>query len=1086
MMSSNSEIIADNDGDFNDWVELYNNSDSPISLQGYGFTDNPSQPFKWIFPDITLAPNAHLIIWCSDKNRTNPALPLHTNWKIGAEGEDILLSYPDGTSAYLLPAASFPANFSYGHSHDANGNFVYFSTPTPGSPNQFETGFSEILDPPSFSVPSGFYNSGFPLTLSTHISGATIIYTTDGSEPDENNLAGKTYQFKNVYPENPGDPTGEMLSKTIRSQTYSSPLNVIDRSVLPNSIAQISTSFHANAYYFPAAPVLKGTVIRAKVIKDGAMSSPAITSNYFISQAGPGTFSLPVVAISVDNDDYFDYEDGINVAGKDFDDWRIENPTEIPHGATPANYVRSGSSWEKKGNFSFFENDLSVMNQDIGIRIHGGQSRQAPNRSFRIYGRSEYGTGTFNHSIFPTSNDNSFKRLIFRNSGGDTYSSMFRDAFIQTLVRHLNFETQDYQPSVVFLNAEYWGIFNIRERFDTKYFERVYNVDEDDLDYLEANSIVDEGDASHYNSMLDFIENNSLSDQANYTHVNTMMDVDNFIDHFITNIYIANTDWPHNNIEYWRKRTAAYEPNAPYGHDGRWRWVLKDTDFGFGGSGMSNAVQHNTLAYVTAPTGFADNDWSNFLLRNLLENDTFKTKFITRFADVMNSAFVSNRVTSVLDEMKSVIAPEMQRHINRWNHIGSISNWNNNVAAMAQFATNRATFQRNHIRSEFGISNNISVILDVSNTDHGFVKINTIDINESTPGINPLAYPWTGIYFHNIPVTLKAIPHAGYTFSHWSGESSSTDVQITITSATSFSITAHFIISDEPLPTEPLYFWVMDGAIPNDTPLETLNATFEIPNQAHIEFDSAFEGYPFASTHANWRKASMERRNSPTPINYIPEANNGLVFEDSNMKALQVTQPFQNNGRENTMTFHLPTNNYEQIKFAFTAKDEGAADAIVIDYSVVSGTPVWETSGLQSTTLALSGNYHLFETDFSSIPTVNNNANFKVRLRFTGSNMTASNGNRVTFNNISLTGAQQLNSVDIQKSFSVYPNPVSDILYIKHHSNKVSYRIFSVDGKFVREGIATTHVELSNLSPGLYLLQLSTDDYTEVKKIIKR
>jgi hypothetical protein len=148
----------------------------------------------------------------------------------------------------------------------------------------------------------------------------------------------------------------------------------------------------------------------------------------------------------------------------------------------------------------------------------------------------------------------------------------------------------------------------------------------------------------------------------------------------------------------------------------------------------------------------------------------------------------------------------------------------------------------------------------------------------------------------------------------------------------------------------------------------------------------------------------MERRNSPTDINYIPAANGNIAFASSNMRGIQVKQPFQNNGFENEMHFNFSTTGYKNIIFGFAAKNENAADAIVIDYSINAGTPNWISTGLAATSLPLTSAYQLFEVDFTSIVGANNNPNFRVRLRFTGANMTVDNGDRVTFNNFSVKG----------------------------------------------------------------------------------
>ena len=301
-------------------------------------------------------------------------------------------------------------------------------------------------------------------------------------------------------------------------------------------------------------------------------------------------------------------------------------------------------------------------------------------------------------------------------------------------------------------------------------------------------------------------------------------------------------------------------------------------------------------------------------------------------------------------------------------------------------------------------------------------------------------------------------------------------------------MTAHFIPSEVIEEDVPIYFWVMDNAIANDTPLTFINSTFEIPAEGTLTFQSCLVGYPFTNTHPNWRKASMERRNSPTAINYIPEANGNVSFETSGMRGLQIKQPFKNNGEENQMIFSFSTLGYQNILFGFAAKNENAADQILIDYSVTENDVLWTTQGLTSSTFDLSNNFELFETDFTSIETVNNNPNFKVRLRFDGTNMTLDNGDRVTFNNISIKGTTYNFSVNDTSplQFNIYPNPVTDVLKIDHAYDLVEYNLFSIDGKLVQKGkVINSRINLVTLQKGLYLLLLEVDGKTDVRKIIK-
>lgn len=201
-----------------------------------------------------------------------------------------------------------------------------------------------------------------------------------------------------------------------------------------------------------------------------------------------------------------------------------------------------------------------------------------------------------------------------------------------------------------------------------------------------------------------------------------------------------------------------------------------------------------------------------------------------------------------------------------------------------------------------------------------------------------------------------------------------------------------------------LHYWFFNTDIPNNTPLVGMEAFYGIMPGGEIEYISCLTGYPFYENHYNWRKASMERRNMPTPVNYRPEGNDNICYANTDMRGLQVKQPFESNGLKNTIIFHLPSTGFENMNFRFAAKDEGAAEYLIIDYSVNDTHEKWTVEGLINTELELSNDYQLYEVDFQNIDLVDNNPDFKIRIRFGGENMSHDNGNRVTFNNITLDG----------------------------------------------------------------------------------
>jgi hypothetical protein len=221
-----------------------------------------------------------------------------------------------------------------------------------------------------------------------------------------------------------------------------------------------------------------------------------------------------------------------------------------------------------------------------------------------------------------------------------------------------------------------------------------------------------------------------------------------------------------------------------------------------------------------------------------------------------------------------------------------------------------------------------------------------------------------------------------------------------------------------------LFSWFFDSSTPNDLPLETIQPHFAIHENALLTYHSALTGYPFTQEHALWRKASLERRNAPTPINYPAEANKWIPYEYSDMRGLQVKQPFAASGGENTLIFKLSTKGYKEIVFRFAAKDEGAVGQLVIDYSVEKDTPVWITDGLANPDPIIGEEYQQFTFDFGEIEEVNNNGDLKIRIRFAGDDMTADDGGRVCFNNFSIDGkALEMHAIYAKSGFNGLISP---------------------------------------------------------------
>ncbi|MBQ0147053.1 MAG: CotH kinase family protein [Flavobacteriaceae bacterium] len=652
--------------------------------------------------------------------------------------------------------------------------------------------FGQSLDLPEFSKESGFYDSQFELILSHKDPNATIIYTLDGSEPDINNLDGRTYQYKKRYPQFAGEQPYEFFENTVISNVFQSPILVRNRTADENKIANISTSFKTDPY-FPTAPVEKNFTVRAKAY-NGDQSSTTVTHVYFFTNQN---FTLPIVNLSTEDENLFGYENGLFVAGKKFDEWRLNNPTVDAYDRADANYWASGSESEVKMNFIYIDQQNAVVNQDVGLRINGNGTRLFSNRSHRIYAKSAYGKSSINYKFFQDNKTDKFKRLIFRNSGQDTNNTMFRDAFIHSLNSHLNMQIQNSQPILSFVNGEFYGIYNLRERFDEKYFEEVFDIDEEELDFIENDGLVEAGDNEFYNKMINFFSNNNLSNEEKYQEALKYVDEENVADYHIAEIFAVNFDWPHNNVLMFRKKSD-YNPEAKYGQDGRFRWIFKDLDLGFNGDPylLNDSFTFNSLETAVEVIDYNNSVYTNHVFKGLLQNEAFKKYFINRFSDLLNTSYKPLHIINKIDFFQERLRPEMQRQFDRWNLITNHYDWNHNVGIMKEFANQRPAYQKQHIINFFNLEGTYQLTAKTSNPEEGFVKVNTIEINNSTVGIDGDYSTWSGDYFKNVPVKLQAVALPGYKFVRWEGDYTSTDAELTINPALDYTIKAVFAKND--------------------------------------------------------------------------------------------------------------------------------------------------------------------------------------------------------------------------------------------------------------------------------------------------
>jgi hypothetical protein len=504
-----------------------------------------------------------------------------------------------------------------------------------------------------------------------------------------------------------------------------------------------------NSSYSSPIVINETTTIRAIAYKNGK-ASPVATNTYFINEST----NYFLIALTVEPAVLTNPQTG----------WLLKGPnadTIYPYNG--ANYF---SRREVSADLEFFESDgTKVFGDRIGLKLFGGMSRTFDQKSFAVAVREVYGgERRIHHRVFPDKKQKSYKHLVIRNAGSDCEKAHFRDAMITSLLDGIvDIEKQSNRPAILYVNGKYWGIYFIRDKVNRHFVEYSTEVDDDSLDLVEHQERLKAGSMNHYNSMLQYMRNNDLSEAKHYNYIATQMDIDNFMALQITQIYIDNHD-AGGNIKFWRPQTP----------DGKWRWVLYDTDWGFGLQDEL-AFKSNSLAMHTEANGptWPNPPWSTFILRHLLKNKNFEKTFINHFSDYINVVFEPNRVIERVDSFKQILVPEYDRHAQKWGYDKRI--WIKHIARMKTFARERPAYMRRFLQEKFDIGKANDLSLEV--TDGGLIKINqNVEIESKLEGK----------YFEKIPITLEAIPNYGFQFSHWelpSGQSREVTLTYTVSQA---------------------------------------------------------------------------------------------------------------------------------------------------------------------------------------------------------------------------------------------------------------------------------------------------------------
>ena len=491
------------------------------------------------------------------------------------------------------------------------------------------TTFGQV-DTVIFSDRGGFYETAFLLELSNSYPQNHIRYTTNGNRPTSN------------------------------SPLYSEAL-VLDESLYSKSDIYTIVTCPEGDFFRPDS-VGHCIVIRAAVFDENdSCISKVVTNSYFIHDIGCDTHGLPAVSLCADSLDLFGYETGIMVPGVNF------NPL-YPY--LSGNYFMKGREWERLTNMEFYElDDNSGINQQLGLRTHGKQSRWRSQKGFALYAREEYGKKRIHYKFFETTQIASFKHLTLRPYMSSWNGSGCKDYLCNRIVEPLDVESLSSRPCVLFINGEYWGIYYVEEKPDEHYLDDHLDVNKDNVTIIKEWNEVDCGDPTHFNALYSWMEQADLSDDEQYAYAEAHIDLSSFIDYFIFEIFAENLDWPATNLRCWQEG------------DGPWRWIFYDGD---------GCLEEQGLDAFANATYVGDDTWpssrrATLFFRKLLENETFKIRFSSRFNELAITVFDYQNTKPYFDYIKQLLSEAVPSQIERFNSPSSYTTWENYCMAVIDY-----------------------------------------------------------------------------------------------------------------------------------------------------------------------------------------------------------------------------------------------------------------------------------------------------------------------------------------------------------------------------------------------------------------
>lgn len=733
IMPGNISTHINKESEFTGWVEFYNEGDKDVNLKGWTITnktknskkessDNNKEKWSWTIDFDIVVPAGKYKVVPFDNYQPLPhtsAKEKHAPYKVDPEGGVLELT-PNSRSYSEISMLykKMKPHLSYGACGENYTDYGYM-VPSAGEKNNVGYDTLKQCAKPEFTglQPQMFVEGNRPNKLIT--------------------LGCKTSNAKIRYTINGSIPTED------------SPRYKPDTTKL--SIDSIK-------------------IFRARAFKDGYLPSDILTGSFITYDKDrdncEGT-NPPVVSIVTDKDYLSDSKIGIHCIG----DEGIAGTKGCI--AERANY---NQAWKRAVNFEYFVDGEQKMSQEAMIGIIGGCSRKYDVKSLKISTSKRLGAEVFDYAFFKDSDKKGqkYSSLQLRNGGNGYESLRFRDGFIQSLAKSMgNIDYQAYQPVSYYLNGKYKGLMGLRERTNGSYIEANYGIEEDKIDLIEMSENKIEaslGDLNAYNEMIAFAtDSNNYKKETFVAELSNYMDVDEYVNYMIFEQFIVNTDWPGNNQKCWRKHIG-----------GKFRWILYDTDFGFGLYGWNdnnycdaslNTIkwctgegEHNWANASSTGNGYElteESKWKTILFKSLMKNKGFRNMFATKALQHLSTTFDKDVIKHKADSFKELVRREhcatKQAGMPGWDST------TDGINGMCDFAYSRRTKYKEDLASYCKFDKDNMSTLYISCEGDFSKKIKGFYVNDVAMDGNSVKIK----LFKKMDVNIKPILPNGYIVKGW-------------------------------------------------------------------------------------------------------------------------------------------------------------------------------------------------------------------------------------------------------------------------------------------------------------------------------